>query len=149
MGGCNRAQALDVFVQPAQGSPLSKPRATTDFQTHSLALAPSPHPSSSQPLCPVKCKGSPVPAGNFPHGRCFVQFSLLKPQPLTQDQAGPEHRERQCRRPRDRKGSKHIQSPGSPHIPWTSVSSKLFLLTLPMSCAAWAALCYHRTVLNQ
>lgn len=70
---------LDVFVQPAQGSPVSKPRATTTSQTHSLAVAqgpPSPHPSPWQPLCPVKWKGSPVPAGNFPHGKlCTVQFA--------------------------------------------------------------------------
>lgn len=34
-------------------------------------------------------KGSPVPAGKFPHGRCLVQFGLIKLQLLTQGQAGP------------------------------------------------------------
>lgn len=63
VGGCNRAQALDVFVQPAQESPFSKPSATI-FQTHSLAACSGAYFSSPQPLTaslPVKWQKEPSP----------------------------------------------------------------------------------------
>lgn len=93
VGGCNQAQVLDVFVQPAQGSPFAKPNATAIFPNTFpgclfrglLLLSSAPHSLSAH----CNGKGSPVPAGNFCHGRCLVQFSLIELQLLTQGQAGP------------------------------------------------------------
>lgn len=94
VGGCNQAQVLDVFVQPAQGSPFAKPNATAIFPNTFpgclfrgllLLLSSAPHSLSAH----RNGKGSPVPAGNFRHGRCLVQFSLIELQLLTQGQAGP------------------------------------------------------------
>lgn len=72
MGGYNQAQALDVFVQPAQGSPLYKPSATTIFQTHSLATCSGVSFSSLQPLTASlpseMAKGAQSLKGTFPMG---------------------------------------------------------------------------------
>lgn len=137
VGGCNRAQALDIFAQPAQVSPFYKPNATTIFQTHSLAACPGVSCSSPQPftvsLHSEMAKGAQSLQGTFPMGGAWYSSVWLNSS--FQHKAGPPAQREAMQKAQGQLRSKHIRSQASPPIP--CVSSKLLLLTLQCHLQTW------------